>query len=188
MKKFLAILLAVLSVMLIFASCGGGSEEPENNPSSSETTEIKEIFKGITSTDLEGNKVDDSVFKGKKITMVNIWGTFCSPCIGEMPDLQKISEDYADKGLQIIGMVCDILDEADTETIELAKDIVKETGVKYQNIVPSESLKTAFLGSVELVPITLFLNENGEQIATYEGSRSYEGWTAIIDEVLSAAE
>ena len=66
MKKFLAILLAVLSVMLIFASCGGGSEEPENNPSSSESTEIKEIFKGITSTDLEGNKVDDSVFKGKK--------------------------------------------------------------------------------------------------------------------------
>ena len=72
MKKFLAILLAVLSVMLIFASCGGGSEEPETNPSSSESTEIKEVFKGITSTDLEGNKVDDSVFKGKKITMVNM--------------------------------------------------------------------------------------------------------------------
>ena len=101
MKKFLAVLLAVLSVMVIFASCGDG-----NSPANEEVKD-NSFFAGITSTDLEGNEVDDSVFKGKKLTMVNIWGTFCRPCIGEMPDLQQISEDYADKDFQIFGMVCD---------------------------------------------------------------------------------
>ena len=186
MKKVLAVLLAAIMCFALVAC--GGNEEPGNSPSGSDVVETKELFKGVTSTDLDGNEIDDSVFKGKKLTMVNIWGTFCRPCIGEMPDLQKISEEYKDKDLQIIGMVCDIENKDDIVMIETAKEIVADTGVKYQNIVPSDSLNTAFLDSVTLVPLTLFLDENGEQIASYEGSRSYEGWTAIIDELLAVAE
>lgn len=186
MKKFLAVLLAAIMCFALVAC--GGNEEPGNNPTGSDVVETKELFKGVTSTDLDGKEIDDSVFKGKKLTMVNIWGTFCRPCIGEMPDLQQISEDYKDKDLQVIGMVCDIEDKDDAEMIDMAKSIVKDTGVKYQNIVPSDSLNTAFLDSVMLVPITIFLNENGEQIASYEGSRSYEGWLAIIEELLASAE
>lgn len=188
MKKFLAVLLSALLVVFAFASCGGTNEGSVNNPTNSGATEVKELFKGITSTDLEGNEVDDSVFKGKKVTMVNIWGTFCRPCIGEMPDLQKLSEEYADKDFQIIGMVCDIADENDTETIQMAKDIVKDTGVKYQNIIPSDSLNAAFLNSVTLVPLTIFLDENGEEMGSYEGSKSYESWAAIVDEMISSVQ
>lgn len=192
MKKALAILMAVISVMFIFASCGDKSEKPEV-PEGHEVTDDntkfqtgREIFKDIESTDLEGNEIDDSIFKGKKLTMVNIWGTFCSPCIGEMPDLQTISEEYADKGFQIIGMVCDVLDKGDVETIGLAKDIVKDTGVKYVNVIPSPSLKAAILDSIISVPATIFLDENGQQIGqNYVGSRSLEGWKAIIDSILA---
>ena len=178
MKKFIAILLAVLSVMVIFASCGDG-----NSP---EKEEVKDnsFFAGVTSTDLNGNEIDSSMFKGKKLTMVNIWGTFCGPCINEMPDLQKISEDYADKDFQIFGMICDIADEDDVETIDLAKEIVEMTGVKYPNIMPSETL-SPFLNSLFTLPLTIFLDENGEQVASFEGSRSYDGWVAIIDSLLA---
>ena len=178
MKKFLAVLLAVLSVMVIFASCGDG-----NSPANEEVKD-NSFFAGVTSADLEGNEVDDSVFKGKKLTMVNIWGTFCRPCISEMPDLQKISEDYADKDFQIFGMVCDI-EEDDDYTTELAKEIVEATGVKYPNIMPSETL-SPFLDSIFTFPLTIFLDENGEQIASFEGSRTYDGWTAIIDSLLAS--
>ncbi len=185
MKKLLAVLLAVIMCFALVAC--GGNEEPEANPSGSEAVESKEFFKGVVTKDLEGNEVDDSIFKGNELTMVNIWGTFCSPCIGEMPDLQKISEDYADKGLKIVGMVCDIYDENDTETIELAKEIVADTGVEYQNLMPSDSLNAVFLDSVELVPITIFLNSDGEKVASFEGSRSYEGWQAVVDSLLAPA-
>jgi len=121
--------------------------------------------------------------------MVNIWGTFCSPCIGEMPDLQTISEEYADKGFQIVGIVCDVKDESDVETIGLAKEIVNQTGVKYVNIIPSASLDSAILNSILSVPATIFLDENGQQIGqNYVGSRSLEGWKAIIDSILSDME
>lgn len=178
MKKFLAVLLAVLSVMVIFASCGDG-----NSPANEEVKD-NSFFAGVTSTDLNGNEIDSSMFKGKKLTMVNIWGTFCRPCISEMPDLQKISEDYADKDFQIFGMVCDI-EEDDDYTTELAKEIVEATGVKYPNIMPSETL-SPFLDSIFTFPLTIFLDENGEQIASFEGSRTYDGWTAIIDSLLAS--
>ena len=195
MKRFLAILMALLAVTFIFASCGNNGDA-DTNPDTQQTTDHNtkfrtgnELFKGITSTDLEGKEVDDSVFKGKKLTMVNIWGTFCSPCIGEMPDLQTLSEEYADKGLQIVGIVCDVLDSEDTETIDMAKSIVADTGVKYQNLLPSDSLKTAILDSIISVPATIFLDEEGKQIGqNYIGSRSLDGWKAVVDSILADME
>lgn len=189
MKKVIALVLSILCVMLIFASCGngGGSDVTEQNstqPTGSSFPRGDEIFKDTESYDLDGNKVDSSIFKGKKLTMVNVWGTFCSPCIGEMPDLQKLSENYADKDFQIIGIVCDIDGKDDSEKIELAKEICEETGVKYVSLVPSESLDDALLDSVVSVPATFFLDEDGKQLdRNYIGSRSYEGWTAIVDSI-----
>ena len=65
MKKFLAVLLAVIMCFALVAC--GGSEEPEANPSGSEAVESKEFFKGVVTKDLEGNEVDDSIFKGKHL-------------------------------------------------------------------------------------------------------------------------
>lgn len=186
MKKFIAIVLAVCAVLLVFASCGG------TKPDDSSDAGFKrgaEVFKDVTCTDLEGNEVDSSIFKGKKLTMVNIWATFCRPCIGEMPDLQKISEDFAEKGVQIVGIVSDVADKDDKELIDLAKSIEAETGVKYKSLVPSESLLKAKLNEVYSVPETIFLDENGKQIGeSYIGSRSYESWAAIIEMILADIE
>lgn len=188
MKKVIAIVLALICVLFVFASCGNdGSDVTEQNstqPTGSTFPRGDEIFKDTKSTDLDGNKVDDSIFKGKKLTMVNVWGTFCSPCIGEMPDLQKLSEEYADKDFRIIGIVCDIADAEDKEKIQLAKEICEDTGVKYVSLVPSESLDDALLDSIVSVPATFFLDEDGKQLdRNYIGSRSYEGWTAIVDAI-----
>ena len=56
----------------------------------------------FTGEDLEGNKVDSKeLFAKAKVTMINVWGTFCSPCIMEMPDLGELSREYADKDFQV---------------------------------------------------------------------------------------
>ena len=41
--------------------------------------------------------------------MINVWGTDCGPCIQEMPDLAALHEAYADKGVQVVGLVSDAL-------------------------------------------------------------------------------
>ena len=59
----------------------------------------------FAATDMDGNAVDESILSGKKVTMINLWAPWCGPCVGEMPDLQKLNEKYADKGFQVIGVI-----------------------------------------------------------------------------------
>ena len=42
-------------------------------------------------TDFDGNEVDKSLFEGHRPTMVNIWATFCNPCLSEMPELGELA-------------------------------------------------------------------------------------------------
>lgn len=56
----------------------------------------------FTATDFKGNPVTSEIFAKNKLTMVNIWGTFCGPCIREMPDLARINEENKAKGIEEI--------------------------------------------------------------------------------------
>ena len=44
----------------------------------------------------------------KKLNLLNYWATWCEPCKQEMPALQALHERYADKGLQVLGLVTDV--------------------------------------------------------------------------------
>ena len=101
-KKVNAAALALF--MLSFSACGE-DEKIENQPS-----EVQGVLSSFNTTDIDSNQVDESVFKGKKLTMINIWATYCGPCINEMPALGKISREYAGEGFQIIGIPVDGID------------------------------------------------------------------------------
>src|SRR5690554_3153574 len=58
--------------------------------------------------DLYGNEVDQTIFKNSKLTLINVWATFCPPCLMEMPDLAELSREYNTKDVQIIGIVNDV--------------------------------------------------------------------------------
>lgn len=189
MKKTLALIFAILMIVSCFAACSGDNGDGGLLIPEEDLTGVKYgSFEKFTAIDLSGKKVTEDIFKGKKLTMINIWATFCRPCIGEMPDLELISQEYADKDLQIIGIVCDVNYNADSYDMNLyqkALDVVEMTGVTYRNLLPSESLDIIKLGEVYSVPETIFVNENGEIVGTnYIGSRSAEDWKAIIDNLM----
>lgn len=185
MKKLLALFLSVIMFTLIFASCDKSEDVNEIETTGTQTSTADGILSDFESTDINGNVIDESVFQGKKITMINIWATFCGPCINEMPDLGEISREYADKGFQIIGIPVDVTDyygNIDDSQVSLAKEIIDETGADYLHIMPSDSLNSAKLQFVTSVPETIFVDENGCQIGeSYIGSRSEEQWLTIID-------
>ena len=83
--------------------------------------------------------------------MVNLWGTFCGPCINEMPHLGEISKEYADKGVAVVGILVDVTDN-DGNVFEPqynnALDIVAQTKVEYVNIIPSKELMLKKVASV----------------------------------------
>lgn len=147
------------------------------------------ILSSFKATDLDGSAVDAAVLSRAKLTMVNVWATFCSPCIEEMPDLGKLSASYTDKGVQIIGVVADAADTNGVlikSMVDTAKEIVGITGANYLHLLPSEDLNKQLLGQISAVPTTIFVDAGGKQVGeTYVGSRSGEDWAAVIDELLN---
>lgn len=146
----------------------------------SETEKVGKNKLVFTTKTLEGSEIDSSILKSSKITMVNIWGTFCQPCIDEMPDLQSLYEEVQGDGVNIIGIVSDTPDK-DNE--ELAKKIVSTKGVKYINIIPDETIINNVLHNISAVPTTLFVDEKGKIIGDLVvGARSKEQYKKeIID-------
>lgn len=138
--------------------------------------------------DLVGTQVTNVLFAENKMTMINIWGTFCPPCIREMPDLGRLSNDYKDKGCQIVGVVIDAMDQygnVDNKIKEDAHKIIEKTKAGYLHIVPNIGMFYGFLRDVQVVPTTIFVDSAGHQIGeAYLGSRSYKDWKKIIDNLL----
>jgi len=56
--------------------------------------------------DLEGRPVTLAQFKGQ-LLVLNFWATWCAPCVEEMPDLQRVQDEYAGRGVSIVGMGID---------------------------------------------------------------------------------
>ena len=148
------------------------------------------VLASFTTEDLDGNAVDSSILADYPINMVNVWATFCGPCISEMPDLGVLAAEYKEKGVQIIGIVSDVRaadGSYDEELLDLARDIVAATGADYPHLLPSDDLIEAKLQSIQAVPTTFFVNDKGETIgsAYVVGAQSADQWREVLDGLLA---
>lgn len=145
-------------------------------------------FQNFAALDLDGNDVNQDVFQNADLTVVNVWGTFCSICINEMPELGELSEEYKDKNVQFVGIVIDTLNQDATisaKQVQLAKDIVEKTQANYLHLLPSIDLIQIKLAEVTGVPETFFIDKNGNVIGeSVYGAIGKEKLKEVIDERL----
>ena len=150
------------------------------------------LLSKFTTTDLAGKEVNQKIITDNKLTMINIWATYCGPCLSEMPDLGKLHQEYAERGFQIVGIVSDVQDasgQLDDGQTQLAEDIIEQTGANYPHVVPSADLYQTILAGVSAVPATIFIDGNGDPVGDgYLGAYSYEDWKQIIEEKLASVE
>lgn len=109
--------------------------------------------------DLDGNEVTDSIFKEKDLTVVNIWGTFCTPCVEEMPELGEWAKEMPDN-VQIVGLVCDIESDNDETHKELAKTIMEKADAGFTQIIANNDF-SSIMNWVTGVPSTIFVDKEG---------------------------
>ena len=173
MKRYKRIYAALLAgcLLLSLAACGGGEAPPESpsSPASQEeeAPEAAPILGEFTATDLAGNEVTQSVFEGHPVTMVNVWATFCGPCLREMPDLGALHQEFSEQGFQILGIVTDVQapdGSISQEQVDLAAQIAEETGASYLHLLPSEDLIACLLWQVSSVPTTIFVDNQGNLV------------------------
>lgn len=138
--------------------------------------------------DMNGNEVTSDIFNKSKITMINIWATFCNPCIKEMPDIQALSEELKDKSINVIGMVGDTADKdgnADEDNVQLAKSIIGEKKIKYTNLLFNKELSTNL--PVDAYPTTILIDNDGNIIGDpIVGTKSKEEYSQIILKALDS--
>jgi thiol-disulfide isomerase/thioredoxin len=113
--------------------------------------------------------------------MINFWEPWCGPCIAEIGDLERLYEDYSDKGFQIIGVYSE-------QTMENEVDeILRENNVSYPVLHYTSEFDRFQSG---YVPTTVFVDRQGKVLAMSDGtgciigSNTYSDWAAIIENLI----
>ena len=142
----------------------------------------------MTAKDIDGNDVDlGKIISSNKVVMINVWGTFCGPCINEMPFVNELYEKYKDQGFFVIGLTTDVLDSND-QPIDMAiqdgLDIRDDLDINYLLIRETSEMKGIFATST--YPTTYFIDSKGEMIGDpILGARTDSVWDKMINEKLS---
>ena len=191
-KVFLHLL--VLSLTLLCGCAGNNSElsadpakktDAASEPSTSEAQPSEEesapIFIAFEGTDLEGNAVSQEIFSQSRLTMVNVWATYCNPCLREMPGLGELAAEYDGSEFQIIGIVSDVWEGEDRALVE---SLIQETEADYPHLLANDSIGSAILSSVSSLPTTFFFDGDGAYLGGVVGSKEKSDWEELIHELL----
>lgn len=108
--------------------------------------------------DLEGNTLrSEDLFAENEITMINVWGTWCHACMGEMAELTRIHERLREKNCGIIGLELEF--DYDDETLDCARQALKEFGTNYPNVLCSDDMD--FIRILGSFPTNIFVDRDG---------------------------
>lgn len=160
------------------------AESTDNKDASfmyNENASTQIVFEGH---DIEGNTASSSIFSESKLTMVNVWATYCNPCLNEMPGLGELAAEYDSEEFQIIGIISDVQEGANQEMMDLAADLIEQTGADYTHLLLNASLYYALLTDVSAVPTTFFIDENGVILDTVIGAMDKSAWEEKINALL----
>ncbi len=138
--------------------------------------------------DINGSAYTEELFADHDLTMVNVFTTWCTPCIREIPDLEKLHKEMEGQGVGVVGIVLDAIGSSgkvDEEAVEKAKILAEKTGAAYPFLIPDEGYLGGRLAGLAAVPETFFVDKDGNIVGeTYSGSRSFEDWKGIVEKEL----
>lgn len=183
-KKTLWIALTLALFVLAAAGCSSSAstqptvnENAKNLPTVESQTSNLGTFPAFSTQDTAGNTVTNTVFEGRKITVINVWASYCGYCIKEMPELEALSKKYPEVGF--IGIPTDM------NQASRVKEVTDQVGVSYTNILPNSDLIKNFLGSVAVVPTTVIVDSQGNILQVVQGGKSQDAFDQIIQSHLS---
>ena len=149
-------------------------------------------FPSFEGKDLDGNTVkSDELFAANTVTVVNFWFTTCSPCVGELSDLEALNQQLAEKGGSLIGVNAFTLDGDETAIAE-AKDVLAKKGATYQNVYFGSGGEAGkFVENIFAFPTTYVVDRNGNIVGdpivgAVTEEKQAEALQKLIEQALAA--
>ena len=132
-------------------------------------------------SDLAGNPVNSAdLFAQAKVTMINLWATWCGPCKGELPELGEMAKEFEAQGGQLVGLC---LDAEDDETIATAEALLSDAGAAYLNLRPMEGLNEKF--PTEGYPTSFFVDSEGKLLVAPIVGAAVDDYPVAMAEALA---
>ncbi|HUR81076.1 MAG TPA: TlpA disulfide reductase family protein [Thermoanaerobaculia bacterium] len=159
--------LLVAGLAVVFGGCKGGEKKaaPQQQTSTSATTttaattasapatEAGAMMPAYESTNLDGTKFDLAAHRDK-VVLLNLWATWCPPCVFEIPELQRMHNQYASRGFEVVGVS---VDQGDTKPV---RDFVAEHKMTYPIVHDSEE-KLSNILEASVLPTSVLIGRDG---------------------------
>jgi len=132
--------------------------------------------------DADGRRMSLADFRGKQV-LLNIWATWCGPCLEEMPALERLQTRLGGPDFEVVAL------SIDHESVDVVREFYAELGLQALRIYVDRSTMAPVNLNVLGVPTTLLLDRNGRELGRYMGPAEWDGEEAasVIREHLSAA-
>ena len=154
MKK----LVLLLVLVAIVAGCKRGEKPAGSGKATPAATatghEVGASMPEYSAMNLDGTKFDLASRRGK-VVLLNVWATWCGPCIYEIPELQRIHDAYAARGFEVVGV------SVDESGIESVKEFVQDKNMRYPVALDPQG-KLASLLQTSVLPTSVLVDRGGK--------------------------
>ena len=171
---------------------GAGKMDDQSGAGKMDDQGSMQKFPAFEGKDLDGNTVKSKdLFSANAVTVVNFWFTTCSPCVGELAELDALNKELAEKGGALIGVNTFTLD-GDKAAIADAKDVLMKKGATYQNVYfDSDGEAGKFTTNIFAYPTTYVVDRSGNIVGepivgAITEKKQAETLQKLIDQALAA--
>ena len=176
MKRILGIIALLLALTLCFSAFA--QEAPATTDAPIEPPDVGDVCPDFELETLDGETFRLSDYRGK-VVFVNLWATWCPPCVGEMPEIEALSQAYPDD-LVVLGVSLD-------ESEEDVRAFVEENGYTYRLAMDSDGLVGWKIFPTFSIPNSVFIDPNGIVTSIEVGAAPYAVMEGRFEDALANA-
>ncbi|OUS27997.1 hypothetical protein A9Q98_08625 [Thalassotalea sp. 42_200_T64] len=161
----------VVLTSALFVAALSHADHQKDNPSDGTVASFKQVkparyLEPVNFYNNLGAQVNFNDYKGKVI-LVNVWATWCGPCLRELPELDRLKDKFKDTDFVLLPI------SIDDEGLELVSGFYQQLDIKHLDMFIDTDKQLGKIFPVDAVPATFILNRQGK-VTSY--LRSYANW------------
>ena len=129
---------------------------------------------------LDGKPVAVPAAYAGRPLLINVWASWCGPCIKEMPDLVKTYERHAPRGFELIAVAMAY------DPPEYVANYTRKHGLPFKVVLDKDGSIAAAFGGVKLTPTAVVIDKRGRILSRFFGEPDFGSLRAVIERELAS--